>query len=88
MSALLSRLSTLSLSSSLIYGSISVILLSDRLSSSSVRMVKISLGMNESCRFDRSRSFLLLRLACLKNTDSSVIIYIISFYIIQKLELY
>ena len=52
------------------------ILLSERLSSSRVRMVKISLGMKESCRLDRSRSFLLLRLACLKNTDSSVIIYL------------
>ena len=40
-------------------------------------MVKISLGMNDSCLLERSRSFLLLRLACLKNTDSSVIMYLI-----------
>lgn len=77
MSALLSRLRTLSLRSSLIYGSMTAILLSARLSSSRVRMVKISLGMNESCLLERSRSFLLLRLACLKNTDSSVIMYLI-----------
>ena len=70
---LCSRLSTLSLKSSAISGSMLLILLSARWSSSRVRMVYISLGMKESSRLLRMSSFLLLRLACLSSTESSLI---------------
>jgi len=56
-------------------GSMLVILLSERLSYSSVRMVNTSFGMKFNSRLDRSSSFLLLRLAWRRNTDSYVMNY-------------
>lgn len=70
LSALFSRLSTLSRNSSAMAGSMLAILLSLRYSSSSERMPKTSFGMKDSSRLDRFRSFLLDRLAWRSSTES------------------
>ncbi len=67
------RLIVLILNSSEIDGSMAVILLPDKLSTSMERIVKTSLGIKDNYLFERSNYLALLLLACRRKTVNSVI---------------